>query len=107
MTADKVEDYNELKLDETEIDENKQEKVDVICKIFASRLNGPLTSIGKFAMDWLVWNTDNNIYWNFDLNENSTNNNKHNHPKYIAFTMDDSTGRGLNGTIEFLDSLKT
>ena len=69
MAADKVEDHNELKLDETKVDKNKTEKVDVICKIFASRLNGPLTSICKFAMDWLVWNTDNNIYFNFAFKE--------------------------------------
>lgn len=83
-------------------DEQKtDETVDFVSQIFASRLNATLTSIGKFAMDWIVWNTTDNIYWNFDIKQNNNND-----KKYIAFTMDDSPGLGLNGTIEFLDFLK-
>eukprot|EP00483_Globobulimina_turgida_P010443 UN10464 len=50
-------------------------------------------------MNWLVWNTNNDIYWNFDL--------KKTNKKYVAFTMDDSPGIGLKGTMELLDFLKS
>ena len=87
--------------DEKKDTENAAENVDFVSKIFASGLNKAFTSIGKFALNWLVWNTEDNIYWNFDLSHLKNDN-----TKYIAFTMDDSPGLGLNGTIEFLDFLK-
>eukprot|EP01084_Bolivina_argentea_P278813 476486_1 len=97
-TTDSKQNDEESK-EEKKQNNNVTETVDFISKIFcSSSLNGPLTSIGKHAMNWLVWNTNNDIYWNFDLSQKKK--------KYIAFTMDDSPGIGLKGTIELLDFLK-
>lgn len=62
--VDNKEEKKELQIDD---DSDIVENVDFISKIFASRLNATLTNIGKHAMDWLVWNTNDNIYWNFDM----------------------------------------
>eukprot|EP01083_Nonionella_stella_P076667 209024_1 len=80
-------------------EKSSQENVDFLSQLLASRLNGTLTNIGKYAMNWLVGNKSDDIYWNFDVSNTKQ--------KYIAFTMDDSPGIGLQGTIEILDFLKS
>ena len=74
------------------------EKVSWSAKLLTSTWNPVLTSIAKHAVDWLCWNTNKNIFWNFEVKDAST--------KMIAFSVDDAPGKGLKGMNEVLDIMK-